>query len=124
MKNSEFSAEMKKRIYKLITEILKFVNKVDWRTVCLGDAREQLTTACTSIGANYIEAIGCVTSKDFSRFLGHACRSSNETQYWLLLIRDVSESNDGQINRLVDETMQISRILGSAIKTIRAKNPR
>jgi hypothetical protein len=36
MKNSEFSAEMKKRIYKLITEILKFVNKVDWRTVCLG----------------------------------------------------------------------------------------
>ena len=120
--NKEFSAEMKRRIYKLVNDILMIAKEIDWKAVCLGNARAQLANACTSVGANYIEAIGTATPKDFSRFLGHALRSANETQYWLLLIHDLSVSHKSRIKVLLDETMQISKILATSIKTIRRQN--
>lgn len=120
--NKEFSVEMKQRIYTVISDILTLSKSIDWRGLWLGDAREQLARACTSIGANYIEAIGAVSSKEFSRFLGHSLRSANETQYWLLLIHDHSEMHKNRLKHLYDETRQISLLLSSSVKTIRQKN--
>jgi len=48
----------------------------------------QLIKAGTSIGANIVEGHAGSSKRDFINFYAIALKSSNETKYWLCLIRD------------------------------------
>lgn len=120
--NGEFSAEMKERIYRLIKNVLDFVADVEWNKSFPGNAKEQLVNAITSIGANYVEAIGGSSTREFSRFIGHSLRSANESQFWLRIINDSAKINSTKAACLIEETAQIARILASTVKTLRNQN--
>ena len=111
---------MRERIYRVVGSVLKLVKGIEWRTAGLGDARDQLVRAATSIGANYIEAIAATTTNEFSRFIGHSLRSANETQYWLHLIEEnIDGSKTSGITEIKNEVIQLSKILATSIKTMR-----
>ena len=77
---------------------------------------DQLVRSGTSIGANIVEGKSGSSTKDFKNFYTIALKSSNETKYWLCLIRDTILINDkDEINKLIVEANELSKIIASII---------
>jgi four helix bundle protein len=78
----------------------------------------------TSIGANLVEARAAHSKKDFIKFHEISLKSSNETKYWLCLLRDGLKIDKKKINDLLTEVDEISKVIASIIlklKDIKAK---
>ena len=114
-------AEVKYRAYDFSIEIVKFVASLPKGGVywVVGD---QLLRAATSIGANIIEAQAASSKKDFIKFFQIALKSSNETKYWLCMMRDSGIlDSSGEVGKLLQEAVEISSILGSSLLTLKGK---
>lgn len=119
--NKAFGENFKRRIYTLILRLIKFVEKLPRQDDLCRVARDQLIRSGTSIGANYIEAIAGSSKKDFTNFLSHSLKSSNESKFWLALLRDAGKGNISEINELLKELVEVANILGSSIRTLKGK---
>ena len=81
----------------------------------------QLLRSATSIGANIIEAQAGSSKKDFTNFFAHSLKSANESKFWLGLLRDSGNADKNKSNTLLQETNEISNILGASILTLKGK---
>lgn len=80
----------------------------------------QLRRASSSIPANIAEGCGKNTASDFARFLNISLGSSNETEYFLLLAKDLgyfSVEDHEMLNKLINE---IKAMLIVLIKKVRS----
>ena len=118
--NKSFSEELKKRIYKFILDLIKFVYTLPANDPLCKVAIDQLIRCGTSIGANYVEAIAGSSRKDFTNFLTHALKSANESKFWLALLRDSGKGDRDEINRLLTELQEIAKILGASVRTLKS----
>lgn len=119
---NDFKNEFNKRIYKYALDIVKFVGKVskDMATQVLA---KQLVRSGTSISANIIEAQSASSRKDYINFYTHALKSANESKLWISLIRDTADKiNKEDAEILLKETIEIAKILGASIITMKNKN--
>ncbi|OGY19055.1 MAG: hypothetical protein A2900_00915 [Candidatus Chisholmbacteria bacterium RIFCSPLOWO2_01_FULL_50_28] len=121
MDNKTFSEELKRRIYRFITDLVKFTETLPKNDPLSRIATNQLLRSGTSIGANYVEAIAGSSKKDFANFLSHCLKSANESKFWLALLRDTGKGAKDKINQLLKELIEISKILGTSVKTLRSK---
>jgi len=112
--------ELKNRVYKFSVSIVKFVNEIDTKRINIS-LMDQLIRSATSIGANLIEARSAHSKKDFIKFYEIALKSSNETKYWLCLIRDALNIQKN-IKELLTEGDEISKILASSIITMKSNS--
>jgi four helix bundle protein len=115
--------EFNKRVYYYTLSSLRFIGNIDTK----GDAVartiiEQLIRSLTSIGANIIEAKACNSKKDFARYFDISLKSSNETKLWLCLLRDLGKADKEKIQEILDETVEISKILGSSLLAMRNRS--
>ena len=76
---------------------------------------KQILRSGTSIGANVNEAIEAQSKADFVHKLSIALKEARETEYWLKLL--IGSNYIDQSNELINEIVQIIRILTSIIKT-------
>jgi four helix bundle protein len=80
-----------------------------------GDERfgltSQLRRSCASIPANIAEGCGRDSSADFARFLQIALGSASETEYHLLLARDLRYLDDGPYRELELQVQRVKRML-------------
>ena len=79
----------------------------------------QTRRACASIPTNIAEGCGKDTPADFARFLQIAVGSASETEYLILLARDLKYLNDNQYLELMDEIVSIRKMLAALLKNIR-----
>ena len=120
--NSEkFKDNLKHRSYVFAVNIIKFIDNLDKKDFSIEIISKQLLRSATSIGANIIEAQAGRTRKDFTNFFTHALKSSNETKFWLCLLRDSKKISDEQPKILLQEIIEISNILGSSILTLKGR---
>lgn len=119
MTNDEFSKELKRRIYVWNIRLVKHLRTLfERKDRSLYSILDQLIRSGTSVGANYVEATGGSTSKQFRRFLSHALKSANETKFWLALIKDTSIDSSKEVQWLLNESIEISKILGRSVSTL------
>jgi four helix bundle protein len=76
---------------------------------------DQLVRSATSIGANVVEGKSGSSKKDWKNFYVIALKSANETKYWLCLINETMEVPKEEINLLIQEADEISKIIASII---------
>ncbi len=85
-----------------------------------GDERfgltSQLRRSCSSIPANIAEGCGRDSSADFARFLQVALGSASETEYHLLLARDLRYLKDAEYGELELQVQRVKRML-SGLRT-------
>lgn len=117
-KNSK--PELKYRAFYLSLSIIKFIgiiprNSVS-RIIC-----DQLIRCVTSIGANIVEAKSSASKREFINYFQIALKSSNETKYWLALLREILPDKKIEINKFIQETEEISKIIGSSVLTMKGK---
>lgn len=73
----------------------------------------QLIRSSTSIGANYMEANGADSKKDFHAKISICKKESKETMHWLRMLSEVYPPNLNQIRILWKEAQELSLIFGS-----------
>lgn len=82
----------------------------------------QLIRASTSSGANYEEACGAESHRDFTHKMGIVLKELKESRYWLQLARRISLVNPvSPVDLLLTEGEQLIAIFGKSISTARRR---
>jgi four helix bundle protein len=90
--------DLEERTAKFGEEIIKFAKKIPKNTVTIPIIK-QLVRSGTSIGANYCEADGAESKKDFRHKIGICKKEAKETKYWLRMVKTVTpEFKDGALD--------------------------
>ncbi len=105
---------IKHRSYYLAKDVVKFAGACKYERI-YHSMFDQLLRSATSIGANLVEGVSGSTKKDWRNYYAIALKSANETKYWLCLIRDTVEVSKDQVNNLMKEVNEISKIIASII---------
>ena len=79
----------------------------------------QIRRACALIPTNIAEGCGRGSSADFARFLQIAMGSASETEYLILLTRDLKYINANQYVELADAIVSVKKMLTSLLRSIR-----
>jgi four helix bundle protein len=78
----------------------------------------QLRRAVISIPANIAEGSGKQTEKEFARYLSIAAGSASETEYLLILSKDLQFIEESASNDLIIEINEIKKMLNALITKI------
>ena len=79
----------------------------------------QIRRACASVPTNIAEGCGRESPADFARFLQIAMGSASETEYLILLARDLKYINANQYVALTDAIVRVKKMLTSLLKSLR-----
>ncbi len=82
---------------------------------------KQLLRCGTSIGANVHEAHNGQTTKDFLAKMYIAYKEATETEYWINLLAKTDYLTEEQGNSILQDCVEIKKILTSIIKTTKQK---
>jgi four helix bundle protein len=70
----------------------------------------QLIRSATSIGANYMEANGASSKKDFRNKIFISKKESQETKHWLRMLSSCFPKNKATVSRLWKEAQELTMI--------------
>lgn len=118
--NSKFKNEFKKRLYKWVLQLIKFIDKLQKDSVSQVMGK-QLLRSGTSILANYVEANSASSRKDFINYFTHSLKSANESKVWLSLLKDSDKGDKAEVEWLLKELIEISKVVASSILTLKGK---
>ena len=118
MESSNKPYDLKIRCYEFSKSVVLFINKHEFKRIH-HSIIDQLLRSGTSIGANVIEGKSGNSKKNMISFFSIALRSANETKYWLCLMRDTMDVDRAQINDLIREGDEISKIIAKSIITLK-----
>lgn len=82
---------------------------------------KQIIRSGTSIGANANEAVSAVSKPEFISKLQISLKETAETEYWLKLLMLSEYITEQEGLSLLDDCLEIKRILVSTLKTIKEK---
>jgi len=119
--NEDFKQQLINRTLDLARKTISLVDKFPSKRSAWVIS-DQLIRASTSIGANIIEAQAASSRRDFINFLNHALKSGNETKFWFVLSKDLNQKLSKEVDVLLNETKELTKILGSSIMTLKNKN--
>ena len=106
--------DIKLRCYSLSLSVIQLIDALNIKRIFYS-LIDQLLRSSTSIGANLVEARAAHSKKDFIKFYEISLKSSNETKYWLCLLRDGLKVDKNKINDLLKEVNEISKIIASIV---------
>lgn len=123
MEKQQFKAKniLKYRAFKLSLDAIDFLEMLPHNYIfeIIG---KQLLRAITSIGANIVEAQAGRTKKDFVNFYHIALKSANESKYWLAILAEKLDGKSKEkVKELLQETIEISNMLGASLLTMKGK---
>lgn len=79
----------------------------------------QIIRSSASVGANIAEGFGRYKGKEYNRFLQIALGSANETDYWLIIIKDTYTLFKKDIDIILDKNLETIKMLSTSLKTLR-----
>lgn len=79
----------------------------------------QLVRSATSIGANYMEANGASSRRDFQNKIFICKKESQETKHWLRMLAKYFSDKDGEIRVLWKETQELTLIFQKITSSLR-----
>jgi four helix bundle protein len=106
--------DLEERTFKFAFNIRKIIKKLPKKLHNIDDFK-QLIRSSGSVGANYIEANGALGKKDFLMRLRICRKEAKESTYWLKLIYENNISNQEEIEKLIQESIELTKIFGSII---------
>jgi len=114
-KFEKYSDQLKSRLIQFSTDNIKILMQLPFRKE-LNVFKSQLSRSACAIGANFVEA-QATSYKEFIQRMRIALREANESRYWLILLKNLELGDSQEVNRLLNECKEISKILGSIVST-------
>ena len=81
----------------------------------------QIIRSSTSIGANYMEADGAESKKDFRHKIAICKKESKETKHWLRMIARANPAKKDECKKLWNEVQELTLIFSSILLPKRNK---
>jgi hypothetical protein len=106
--------DLGERTAKFGEEIIEFANTLE-RNEINRPLIGQLVSAGTSVGANYMEADGAESKKDFRHKIGICRKESKETKHWLRMIDKANPSKNVECRKLAQEAQELTLIFSSIL---------
>jgi four helix bundle protein len=78
----------------------------------------QIVRSGTSVGANYCEANGASSKKDFRNKISICKKEIQETRYWLRILSKSITGNKDIFDKIADEARQLNLIFNKIVATI------
>ena len=75
----------------------------------------QLVRAATSVGANYMEADGAESKKDFRHKISICKKEAKETKHWLRMIAKANPGRRDECQKLWKEAQELSLMFASIL---------
>jgi four helix bundle protein len=82
----------------------------------------QVLRSGTSVGANFREAHRARSNAEFISKVGDSLKELEETSYWLELLAESGAVKPTKLASLLDETSQLTAILTTITKKVRARS--
>lgn len=82
----------------------------------------QIVRSGTSVGANYCEANGASSKKDFRNKIYICKKEIQETKHWLRMISTAVPERKEEARKLWQESQELTLIFGKIISSLRIKN--
>ena len=118
--NSKFKSDIHQRCHRFSINIIALTDHLPQKRSAWVIS-DQLIRSATSIGANLIEARAASSRLEFKKFHEIALKSSNETKYWLALLRDAKLVGDEQFHPLLAEVSELSNMIASGVLKLKGK---
>ena len=83
---------------------------------------KQVLRSGTSIGALVKEAEHAQSKADFVHKMNIALKEANETEYWLMLLKDSGYIDENSFNSIHPKNIELIKLLVSIVKTSRLNN--
>lgn len=109
--------DLENRTLTFSKEIIHFCKKLKQDTINK-PLILQLVRSATSIGANYHEANGASSKKDFRNKIYICKKEAKETKYWLQLILESNPEAKDNICKIIQESQEFIFIFSKIISTI------
>ena len=113
--------DLSDRFYQFALGVVKLVRILP-KELAGYEIGRQLIKAGTSVSANYEEARGGFSKKDFVFKLGISLKEARESSIGLRLLRDSGLSKGEEIEYLIKESGEIGKILGKSIVTAKRQS--
>lgn len=118
--NEKFKIDITQRCFRFSLDILDFCDNLpDKRSAQI--IENQLIRSATSIGANIVEGKASSSRLEFKKYYEIALKSSNETKYWLALLREANLGSREKLNNLLKENIEIANILAKGVLSLKKK---
>lgn len=108
------------KAYKVTLLIIKLSRKLPRETVS-NILINQIVRSSASVGANIAEGFGRYKGKEYQRFLQIALGSANETEYWLMIIKDSYPQFENDVKNIIMLNEETIKMLASSLKTLNNK---
>ncbi|RLC38090.1 four helix bundle protein [Candidatus Falkowbacteria bacterium] len=108
--------DLEERTAKLGEDIIKFCRSIKQDTITIPIIRQVIRSG-TSVGANYMEANGASSKKDFKHKI-HLCKKEiQETKHWLRMIAIAVPDKKEEARKLWKEAQELTLIFGKIISS-------
>ena len=81
----------------------------------------QVVRSATSIGANYAEADGAGSKREFRHRIGLCRREAKETMHWLRMLAKANEDRVQESRRLWQEAHELALIFSAILRSAESK---
>ena len=108
---------LEERTAKFGEDMIKFCKTIRQDSIS-GPIINQLVRSSTSVGANYMEANGASSKKDFKNKI-HICKKEvQETKHWLRMIASCFPEKKEEVIKLWKEAQELTFIFGKIVGTL------
>lgn len=79
---SKFKENFKKRLYKFVLRLIKFIGTLNQKDPVARVIADQLARSGCSILSNYVEGLASRSKKEFTAYFNRSLMSANESKVW------------------------------------------
>jgi len=113
--NDKKEYDLEERTARFGEAIIEFVKTLS-RDSINDPLIRQVVRSGTSIGANYMEADGAESKKDFQHKISICKKESKETKHWLRMIAKANPNRKDQCKKLWKEAQELTLIFSSILR--------
>lgn len=121
MTNFKNNYDLEERTAKFGEQVIEFCKNAK-RDQIIMPILAQLVRSATSIGANYMEANGASSPKDFSNKIYISKKESQETKHWLRMLASYYPEDKVKLRYFWQEAQEFTLIFHKIVSTIKIKN--
>jgi four helix bundle protein len=113
--------DLEERTAKFGGEIIRLCRKINQDAISK-PIISQIIRSATSIGANYMEASGASSKKDFRNKIFICRKEANETKHWLRMLADFAPDKKAEFRKLWKESQELTLIFSKITRSLDKKH--
>jgi four helix bundle protein len=110
--------DLENRVLLFSKQLLRYIKNI-YITDSNKNIIHQVLKSWKSIGANYCEANGASSKRDFANKIYICKKEAKETVYWIELLLEISNTPSEHLEKIAKESKEIARIFIKISQTLK-----